>query len=191
MINLPQELIEQTYKEIHSAPRYRKLKDIHSHCLKRRDFIQAMLVAKKMKDYEVSVFEGILRSHLAKKRVSESIVDSMSVEDREKMNILANSMLLMSDVLDAMLLDAKSIINKYTNGRVTNFEKLNELLKETRSLVAYFDKQLYDEKAITTFGAVSDNLYEMIFNKAKSLITKLKKNAERTNKKTKATQQVA
>lgn len=182
--NIPQELIEKTYEDIHKQKSYIKLKETHKALLSRKNFAQAMLIAQKMKDYEVDVFEGVLRSYLGKRRISEDIVKSMSIEDRKKMNILANSMLLLSDVLDAMTMDAQSIMKKYTGGRITDFEKLNNVLKETKPLVSYFDNQLKDEKAQTIFGECSDNLYKMVFNKASSFVNKLKRHEEDTHKKT-------
>lgn len=190
-INIPDELIEAVYNEIHSSQQYIKLKKQYDTLSMRREYAKAMIVKKKMENYEVEVFDGILKTYVAKRRISEGIVESMSVEDRKKMNTFANAMLLLSDVLDAMTMDAQSVMKKYTNGRITDFEKLNNVLKETKSLVSYFDGQLKDEKAQMIFGETSDDLYKLVFNKSKSFVNKLKKHAEDINKNAPSSSEVA
>lgn len=190
-INIPDELIEAVYNEIHSSQQYIKLKKQYDTLSMRREYAKAMIVKKKMENYEVEVLDGILKTYVAKRRISEGIVESMSMEDRKTMNTLANAMLLLSDVLDAMTMDAQSVMKKYTNGRITDFEKLNNVLKETKSLVSYFDGQLKDEKAQLIFGETSDDLYKLVFNKSKSFVNKLKKHAENINKNAPSPSEVA
>lgn len=179
---LSKEAIDAVYKEIYASREYRKMADAYQDHRLNGNVVQSMRIAKKMKDYEVEVFEGVARKYLSKERVTAQMILSMSDEDRKNMNILANSLLLMADVLDSLVVDANSILKKYTGQKSTDFEKLNNLAKETKSLVSYFDNHLDNEQAQFLFGEMSDNLYKMTFNKAKSFINKLKKYEEETNK---------
>lgn len=172
---LSKEAIDAVYKEIYASREYRKMADAYQDHRLNGNVVQSMRIAKKMKDYEVEVFEGVARKYLSKERVTAQMILSMSDEDRKNMNILANSLLLMADVLDSLVVDANSILKKYTGQKSTDFEKLNNLAKETKSLVSYFDNHLDNEQAQFLFGEMSDNLYKMTFNKAKSFINKLKK----------------
>lgn len=179
---LSKENIDAVYKEIYAAKEYRKMADAYQKHRLNGNVVQAMRIAKKMKDYEIEVFEGVARKYLSKERITTEMILSMSDEDRKNMNILANSLLLMADVLDSLVVDANSILKKYTGQKSTDFEKLNNLAKETKSLVNYFDNHLNNEHAQFLFGECADNLYKLTFNKAKSFISKLKKYAEETNK---------
>lgn len=188
---LSKEAIDAVYKEIYASREYRKMADAYQDHRLNGNVVQSMRIAKKMKDYEVEVFEGVARKYLSKERVTAQMILSMSDEDRKNMNILANSLLLMADVLDSLVVDANSILKKYTGQKSTDFEKLNNLAKETKSLVSYFDNHLDNEQAQFLFGEMSDNLYKMTFNKAKSFINKLKKYEEETNKNTSRNAEVA
>lgn len=188
---LSKEAIDAVYKEIYASREYRKMADAYQNHRLNGNVVQSMRIAKKMKDYEVEVFEGVARKYLSKERVTAQMILSMSDEDRKNMNILANSLLLMADVLDSLVVDANSILKKYTGQKSTDFEKLNNLAKETKSLVSYFDNHLDNEQAQFLFGEMSDNLYKMTFNKAKSFINKLKKYEEETNKNTTRNAEVA
>lgn len=180
---LSKEAIDAVYKEIYASREYRKMADAYQKHRLNGNVVQSMRIAKKMKDYEVEVFEGVARKYISKERITAGMILSMSDEDRKNMNILANSLLLMADVLDSLVVDANSILKKYTGQKSTDFEKLNELAKETKSLVRYFDNHLDNEHAQFLFGEMSDNLYKLTFNKAKSFISKLKKYEEEINKK--------
>lgn len=188
---LSKEAIDAVYKEIYASREYRKMADAYQKHRLNGNVVQSMRLAKKMKDYEVEVFEGVARKYISRERITAGMILSMSDEDRKNMNILANSLLLMADVLDSLVVDANSILKKYTGQKSTDFEKLNNLAKETKSLVSYFDNHLDNEQAQFLFGEMSDNLYKMTFNKAKSFINKLKKYEEETNKNTSRNAEVA
>ena len=51
-------------------------------------------------------------------------------------------------------------------------------------LVSKFDNQINDEKASFLFGQMSDNLYEMVYNKASSYVNKLRSYENNNNKET-------
>lgn len=191
MNNLPQELIEGVYKTINENAHYKKLKESYEYCHKKGDYLQAMLASKKIKEYEAKALEAELKSYKFKKAISERIVDSMSEEDRKELNVLGSSMVIVVNVLDALMINVQRVVEKYGNIKVTNFVKLQESLKETRALIPHFDSCLNNEKASYLLGTMSDNLYEMTYNKAKSYITKLKKHEEYTNKKNSASSEVA
>lgn len=180
---LSKEAIDAVYKEIYASREYRKMADAYQKHRLNGNVVQSMRIAKKMKDYEVEVFEGVARKFINRERITAEMVHSMSEQDRNTMNILANGLLLISDVLDTFVFDANTILKKYTGQKSTDFEKLNNLAKETKSLVKYFDNHLDNEFAQFQYGECSDNLYKLTFNKAKSFISKLKKYEEEITKK--------
>lgn len=56
---LTKEQIEEIYKDIYAQPEYRKMAEKHKRFKISGNIAQALIYAKKMKDYEVGVFEGI------------------------------------------------------------------------------------------------------------------------------------
>ena len=144
-----------------------------------------------MKNFEDEVFAKIAQKYFNKHKIRQGIVDSMSEEDKHKMNILANAMYLLSDVLDSMITDTNRILMKYDACDTTGFDKLSKALKETQGLVVHFDALMDNDKASGIFSNCSDKLYKLVFNQSSSYVNKLKRYAEDINKKAASVSEVA
>lgn len=144
-----------------------------------------------MKNFEDEVFAMLAQRYINKHNIMQGIVDSMSEEDKQKMNILANAMYLLSDVLDSMITDTNRILKKYDACDTTGFDKLSKALKETQGLVDHFDTLMDNDKASDMFGQCSDKLYKLVFNQSSSYVNKLKRYAEDINKKAASVSEVA
>ena len=152
---------------------------------------QAVIYAKKMKDYEIRVFEGIARRYIDAHRITCDWVSAMPENDRKNLSILSYAVYMLSDVLDNYIMDLNLLMKKHTDHRVYGFDKLNQAVKEARKVVVHFDGTIGDEKATSLFGDVSDELYKLIFNKSSSYYNKLKKHEKSVNKKTARNAKVA
>lgn len=180
---LTKEAIEEIYKDIYASKEYRKLADKHQQLIKTGKVAQSVIYAKKMKDYEVGVFEGIARRYIDAHRITCDWVSAMPENDRKNLSILSYAVYMLSDVLDNYIMDLNLLMKKHTDHRVYGFDKLNQAVKEARKVVVHFDGTIGDEKATSLFGDVSDYLYKLIFNKSSSYYNKLKKHEKNVNKK--------
>lgn len=129
---------------------------------------QALIYAKKMKDYEVGVFEGIARRYINVNRITCDWLSAMSESDRKFLSILSYAVYMLSDVLDGYIMDLNQLMKKHTDHRVYGFDKLNQAVKEAKKVVAHFDVTINDEKATSLFGDFADDLYKLVFNKART-----------------------
>lgn len=188
---LTKEAIDEIYKDIYASKEYRKMADKYQQLMKTGKLAQAVIYAKKMKDYEIGVFEGIARRYIDSHRITCDWVSAMPENDRKNLSILSYAVYMLSDVLDNYIMDLNRLMKKHTDHRVYGFDKLNQAVKEARKVVVHFDGTIGDEKATSLFGDVADNLYKMAFNKASSYYNKLKKNAENVNKKAASDAKVA
>lgn len=188
---LTQEQIEEIYKDIRTSPEYMKFATMHTQYLKKGQYASAAIYAKKMKEYEVSIFAQIAKSYIDSNHFLLDAINSMTNEDRHQMNIITNAMYMLTDVLNIFVMDASTILKKYDLGQTKEYESLKQLLKETNKRIKLFDTLMKDEKASAIFGDASDNLYKMIFNKASSYVNKLKKYEESVNKKISRQKKVA
>lgn len=182
-MELTKETIDEIYKDIRSSKQYMKHAQLHNEYKKKGQWTKAALEAKVMHDMEVKVWEEVAKQYIDRTQLTVDVVRSMSEEDRGRMNILANALVMLSDVLETLVMDTDSILKKYITGKNTEFDKLKEVLKESKGIASYFDKRIGDEKAASMFGDMCDNLYKMIFNKAGSYVNKLKKYEEKVNRK--------
>ena len=180
---ITEDVRQNVMREIYANPTYISLNKKYQEHRKQGNFAQSMMYAKKMKNFEMEVFSVIAKKYINRHNIMQGVVDSMGDEDKEKMNIYANALYLVSDVLDAMITDTNSILRKYDACDASGFDKLSNVLKETRGLVAHFDTLMDNEKASDIFGSCSDKLYKLVFNQASSYVNKLRRYAEGINKK--------
>lgn len=183
--------IEEVYKDIYAQPEYRRLAEKHKKFKISGNIAQALIYAKKMKDYEVGVFEGVARRYIDANRITCDWVSAMPDNDRKYLSILSYAVYMLADVLDNYILDLNGLMKKHTDHRVYGFDKLNQAVKEARKVVTHFDGTINDEKATSLFGDFADDLYKLIFNKSSSYYNKLKKHAENSNKKVARNAEVA
>ena len=183
--------IEEIYKDIYAQPEYRKLAEKHKKFKISGNIAQAFIYAKKMKDYEIGVFEGIARRYIDANRITCEWVSAMPKENRRMLSVLSYAVYMHSDVLESYIMDLNGLMKKNTGRRVCGFDKLNEAVKEAKKVVTNFDKAINDEKATTLFGNMTDDLYKLIFNKSSSYYNKLNKYAETVNKKAASGTEVA
>lgn len=188
---LTKEQIEEIYKDIYAKPEYRKMAEKHKKFKISGNIAQALIYAKKMKDYEVGVFEGIARRYINANRITCDWLSAMPESDRKFLSILSYAVYMLSDVLDSYIMDLNQLMKKHTDHRVYGFDKLNQAVKEAKKVVAHFDVTINDEKAASLFGDFADDLYKLIFNKSSSYYNKLKNYAEKANKKTSQDAKVA
>lgn len=183
--------IKAVYDEIYASPDYRKLTEKYQKFRKSGDFAQMYVMAKKMKDYEIGVFEGIARRFVSKLKMTRDWVEAMPGEDRKNLSVLSYSVYMLADVLEMFIMELNELLKKNTSCTVSGFDKLNEVAKEAKKIVLHFDSIMSDEKSCNLFSACSDDLYKLIFNKASSYKNKLEKYAEKTDKKAPRNAEVA
>ena len=188
---ITEDVRQNVMREIYASPTYISLNKKYQAHRKQGNFAQSMVYAKKMKDFEMEVFSAIAKKYINRHNIMQGVVDLMGSEDKEKMNIYANALYLVSDVLDAMITDTNAILRKYDACDASGFDKLSNVLKETRGLVAHFDTLMDNERASVIFGECSDKLYKLTFNQASSYVNKLKRYAESVNKKSGAVSEMA
>ena len=66
--------------------------------------------------------------------------------------------------------------------RIETFDQVVELGKEARERVKMLDNYAKDTYYTNTYGTTVDKLFEMVFNKVKSFISKIKKREENAKK---------
>lgn len=174
-MELNQQTIEEIYKDIRSTKQYMKHAHLQNQYMKNGQWAKAALEGKFLKEMENAVWAEVAKQYIDRTQLTYDVVSSMSDEDRHKMNILANAIVMLADVLDNLVMDTDSVLKKYVSGKNTEFDKLKSALCEAKGIISYFDNKIADEKAASMFGDCSDNLYKLIFNKASSYVTKLKK----------------
>lgn len=190
-MELSKETIAEIYREIRSSKQYMKHSELQRKYKLQGKWAQAALEGKIMLEMERAVWNEVAKQYIDRTQITADVILSMSEEDRHKMNVLANSIVMLADVLDNLVMDTNSTLQKYVSGKSTEFDNLKAALGEAKGIVRYFDNKIADEKAADMFGQISDKLYKLIFNQASSYVNKLEKYAEELNKKVASVSEVA
>lgn len=181
-MELSKQTIDEIYKDIRSSKQYMKHAQLQKKYIMERNYAKAALEGKIMRDMETSVWDEVARQYIDRTQLTVDVVMSMTPDDRKRMNVLANALVMLSDVLETLVMDTDSILKKYITGKNTEFDKLKDVFNESKEVVRYFDNKIADDKAACIFGDMCDNLYTLVFNKASSYVNKLKKYEKETNK---------
>ena len=181
---ITKELKDEILKRVRTSKNYMRLSAAYQEYRMTGKYLQAKLVCKKMKEIEDKAFEEIIRNYKYEKREMTDIISPMSKEDRDIMNAYANGIIMISDVIEVMISEINQTVKKYhPDMMVTSFNELERLAKEAKKQVSFFDNTYKDEYVTNLFGTTADNLFEMVYNKAKSFVNKVKAHAENTHKK--------
>ena len=107
----------------------------------------------------------------------------MSEEDREEINVLTNSIIMLCDLVETFTMDCNEILKKYhPDYRIEMFDKVSECGKAAKAQVDFMSKST-DMVYQCAFAEDADKITEMVRNKVKAFIRKLKrrKKAEHEN----------
>lgn len=190
--DLPADVQRMILEEIHKTEKFMSLQSTHYALKAKGKFMQAQLIAQKMREIEEKVFLEFLKETTKARECMSNILAPMSEEDRGCMNAYANALMLVSDVIEVLISEMNQMVKKYRpDMRVVTFDKLNILSKEAKKNVLSIDQTFKDEYAENLFGDTADKLYGLIYNQAKSFCTKINKHAETVNKKAKSPSKVA
>lgn len=173
---------EAILAEIHKNPMYEALKKAYEKHKRAGNIAQAYMYRDKKRNFEKDKFIEVAHCVAQKQKFVEDFTNSLDEADRKSMNILANAMVMIADVLEVMISDTNCILKKYNASKMTEFNTLNALAKEAKGFVHHLDKRLNDEKASFIFGQMSDDLYKLVFNKSASFVRKLKAHEKKKSK---------
>ena len=177
---------EAIMAEVRKNKMYISLAEAYNKNKRMGNIAQASLYLSKMRQFEQEKFAEAALLMMQKQKFVDDFVASLSEQDRKDMNILANAMVMLADVLETLIFDTNTILKKYNAGKMTEFDKLNRMLKETKEFVKRIDHRLDDEQASFMFGEYSDDLYKLVFNKSAAFVRKLKAYEKKRDKEKKA-----
>lgn len=189
---ITKELKDEILRQARTNHRYMALSAAYQQHRMKGEWNQARLICQKMKQIEDKVFKEVVKNYKYERKEMTDIISPMSKEDKNAMNIYANGLIMISDIIENMIIDMNSLVKKYhPDMRVISFNDLGKLAKEAKKQVAMFDGINKDEYVTNLFGSTADNLYEMVYNKVKSFVKKVNRHAEGTDKKATRNAEVA
>lgn len=191
-LDIPKEVVEEMMKQVHEHEIYKKLMKKKNSCIRTGLYAKAMQISQQMKDIENECLKTYIDMWEGETKKVTDLVTDMTDEDKDYMSAVGNALVMVSDVLETLSIEANQKLKQYhPTFRIEMFDKLLELAKEAQKHVRMLDDYKSDEFYTNLYGDTTDKLTEMVINKAKSFVAKVKKHEESVNKKVKRNAKMA
>lgn len=179
-INIDQEILAK----IRLNPHYQKYIAQRAEYIRKGEIMKAMQMTERIKKLEKRSYEIYLKQFKEHKVQVATLLETMPEHDKEMLSVLGDSLVMLADVLETLVIEVNQVIERnHPTFRIEHFDKLTELGKEAKKQIRMLDMRETEQYYINLYGDTVDNLTEMIINKARSFVTKIKKHEERTSKK--------
>lgn len=184
--DIPEDIADMIRMEVRSREKYQDIVKKRNQLILYRRYVEATDLSARLKDMEDKALYAWLEYAANQAVPMNDLIGSMSEEDKENMASYCNAFIMVSDILETLIMDAEQLIKRYHPGTdFVMFDDLNKTAKKGSAMVRLLDQYKDDEFYMNNYGDMTDNLYEMVTNKARSFYRKIKRHEESVNKKKK------
>lgn len=161
-----QDQFNKTFKE-HET--YKSLTAQAEHYQRMGNFIVALEIKKRLELIKEDAVENLINTEQSEVRVLKSTDLGLNRKEVDEVNELQIALYTLCDVMDSIILDMNSLLcNKDESVSFTMFDDVKELGERVKQRIEYVEKELGLVKDGDMYKH-SDNLYEMVMNKARSI----------------------
>lgn len=176
--DLPPDIVEQMRKAIREEPQMQSLQQKKINALKAFNYVEVARIAKLIKAVEDRVINEYLASYKGQSERMDILMIDMSEEDRENMNIYTNAIIFLCDLIETLSSDSDQILKKYhSDYNLEMFDKIIKLGSEAKNHVKFMSdntNMIYQ----VSFADGADDISELLMNKVKAFIRKLRNKKE-------------
>lgn len=176
--DLPEDVVEEMKKAIRAEAQMQVLQQKKLQALKAYNYVEVSRLAKLIKEVEIRVINEYLSNYEGEAVRMDSLMVDMSEEDREKMNIYTNAIIFLSDIIETLSIESDQILKKYhPDYNLEMFNRLIQLGKEAKNHVKFMSENT-DMVYQVSFADGADDITELLMNKVKAFIRKLRNKNE-------------
>lgn len=176
--DLPEDVVEEMKKAIRAEAQMQVLQQKKLQALKAYNYVEVARLAKLIKEVEIRVINEYLSNYEGEAVRMDSLMLDMSEEDREKMNIYTNAIIFLSDMIETLTIESDQILKKYhPDYNLEMFNRLIQLGKEAKNHVKFMSENT-DMVYQVSFADGADDIAELLMNKVKAFIRKLRNKKE-------------
>lgn len=176
--DLPENVVEEMKKAIRAEAQMQVLQQKKLQALKAYNYVEVARLAKLIKEVEIRVINEYLSNYEGEAVRMDSLMVDMSEEDREKMNIYTNAIIFLSDMIETLSIESDQILKKYhPDYNLEMFNRLIQLGKEAKNHVKFMSENT-DMVYQVSFASGADDITELLMNKVKAFIRKLRNKNE-------------
>lgn len=172
--DLPPDVVEQMREAIRKEPQMQSLQQKKLQALKAYNYVEVSRLAKLLKDVENRVINDYLANYKGQSERMDSLLTDMSKEDRESMNVYTNAIIFLCDMIETLASDSDQILKKYhPDYNLEMFDKITQLGQEAKNHVKFMSDNT-DMVYQVTFADKADDISELLMNKVKAFIRRLR-----------------
>lgn len=159
-------------KAFAANPIVRKMEQTRYEWQRKGAYIQAMQVAAKIEEIKGKVFKEFIHD-LDRSAERVNLYDTkMTKEQRDEMNTLCVTMFMAADIIDTAVVKMKNVVREIDpTMELVMFDDLKAVIDKARKTVKFMNSAS-DVAQNVVWEDTSDNMFEMIKNKAKSVVRK-------------------
>lgn len=173
--DLPSDVISEMKQAINKDKQMVALQMKKDHALHTRNYTEVTRLAKLIKNIEERVINSYLSSYQGQTERMDNLMTGMSVEDRELMNTYTNAIIFLCDMIETLSIESNQILKMYhPDYSIEMFRKLTILGEEAKEHVRFMSKNT-DMIYQIAFANGADDIQELLLNKIKSFIKKLRR----------------
>lgn len=138
-------------------------------------YAQAMQTQKVLNGLEERVINEYLSRYEGEAERMENLMQDMPDEDREEMNVSVNAIIFLADQIESLVMECNSILQRnHPEYRLEMFDRLTDMGREAKEHVRFMS-QATQWVYQTNFGDFADSMNEMVMNKARAFVRKMKR----------------
>lgn len=168
--DLPRELVDRLRKEFEDDGRIVQMRVRQRELMEKHLYGQAIGMGAEIN----RLFDRFLVEYMKATKEEVEVIDvnkmPLSNEDRMKLSSLVVAMFMCCDIIESASIDANSIVHKYDkDASIEAFEEFGALAKMAKEKIKYFRGEGSYMKSMV-FSDKCDDMYEMLLNKAMSVV---------------------
>lgn len=176
--DLPADVVAQMKKGIREEPQMQVLLQKKSQALKDYNYVEVSRLAKLIKEVETRVINNYLANYKGQSERMDTLMADMSDEDRENMNIYTNTIIFLCDMIEILSSDSDQILKKYhPDYNIEMFNKIIQVGEEAKNHIKFISENT-DMIYQVSFANGADDISELLMNKVKAFIRKLRSKTE-------------
>lgn len=176
--DLPADVVAQMKKGIREEPQMQILLQKKSQALKAYNYVEVSRLAKLIKEVETKVINNYLANYKGQSERMDTLMADMSDEDRENMNIYTNTIIFLCDMIEILSSDSDQILKKYhPDYNIEMFNKIIQVGEEAKNHIKFMSENT-DMIYQVSFANGADDISELLMNKVKAFIRKLRSKTE-------------
>lgn len=173
--DLPADVVEKMREMINGDSRMEELRRKRAFLLREHCYMEAQKLKQMIDGIEIKVINGFLAEYKGQAESMENLMRDMTEEDRDEINVLTNCVIFLCDMVETFTMDCDAVLRKYhPDYRIEMFDRIAECGKAAREQVEFMSRNT-GMAYQTVFADDADKITELVRNKARSLVRKLKR----------------